>query len=125
MCLRINAAVARCQAGVRSCPEDKIRAARSLGANSWQVFRFVIFPAALPQIVTGMRVGFAAGLSILVASELLGGDLGLGFVIMDASTFFKTTDVFAGIILIGCLGLISDRGLTYVSRRIVHWEGRS
>ena len=81
------------QAGVRSCPEDKIRAARSLGANSWQVFRFVIFPAALPQIVTGMRVGFAAGLSILVGNS--------------------------------GLGIISDRGLTYASRRIVHWEGRS
>jgi len=112
------------QAGVRSCPEEAIRAARSLGANSVQVFRYVIFPAALPQIMTGMRVGMGSALAILVASELLGGDRGLGFVILDASNFFRTSQVFVGLILIGLLGLISDRGLNFVSRWIVHWEGR-
>lgn len=112
------------QSGVRGCPPDKIRAARSLGANSWQIFRYVIFPAALPQIMTGLRVGMAAALSILVAAELLGGDLGLGFVIMDASTFFRTKEVFVGIILIGILGFISDRALNYVSAKFVHWEGK-
>lgn len=112
------------QAGVRGCPPDKVRAARSLGANSWQIFRYIIFPAALPQIVTGLRVGMAAALSILVAAELLGGDLGLGFVIMDASTFFRTKEVFVGIILIGILGFISDRGLNYASAKFVHWEGK-
>ena len=113
------------QSGVRGCPQDKVRAALSLGANPWQVFQFIIFPATLPQIVTGLRVGMAAGLSILVASELLGGDLGLGFLIMDASTFFRTNEVFVGIVLIGVLGLASDRGLNYLSRKFVHWEGKS
>jgi ABC-type nitrate/sulfonate/bicarbonate transport system permease component len=112
------------QAGVANCPQDKIRAARSLGASPWQVFSRVVFPASAPQIVVGLRVALAAALSILVASELLGGDKGLGFVISDASTFFKTSDVFVGIILIGLIGLISDRGITYLSRRIVHWEGK-
>jgi ABC-type nitrate/sulfonate/bicarbonate transport system permease component len=112
------------QAGVRGCPADKIRAAQSLGAGPWQIFRYIIFPAALPQIMTGLRVGMAAALSILVAAELLGGDKGLGFVIMDASTFFRTKEVFVGIVLIGILGFISDRGLNYVSARFVHWEGK-
>ena len=49
---------------------------------------------------------------------------GLGFVILDASSFFRTTYVFAGIILIGIIGLISDRAIAYAARRIVHWEGR-
>ena len=112
------------QAGVRSCPEESIRAALSLGANPLQVFRYVIFPAALPQIMTGMRVGMSSALAILVASELLGGDRGLGFVILDASNFFRTSQVFVGLILIGLLGLVCDRGLNFVSRWIVHWEGR-
>jgi ABC-type nitrate/sulfonate/bicarbonate transport system permease component len=112
------------QAGVRSCPADKVRAAQSLGANPWQIFRYIIFPAALPQIMTGLRVGMAAALSILVAAELLGGDRGLGFVIMDASTFFRTKEVFVGIVLIGILGFISDRGLNYISAKFVHWEGK-
>ena len=113
------------QAGVASCPEDKIRAARSLGASPWQVFSRVVFPASLPHVVVGLRVALAASLSILVASELLGGDRGLGFVISDASTFFKTDDVFVGIVLIGFIGLLTDRGLALLSRRIVHWEGKT
>lgn len=113
------------QAGVTNCPPNKIRAARSLGATSRQVFFRVVLPASAPQIVVGLRVALAAALSILVASELLGGDRGLGFVISDASTFFKTNDVFVGIILIGLIGLISDRGIALLSRRLVHWEGKS
>jgi ABC-type nitrate/sulfonate/bicarbonate transport system permease component len=112
------------QSGVRSCPDEVIRAALSLGASPFQVFRYVILPAALPQIMTGLRVGMGSALAILVASELLGGDRGLGFVILDASNFFRTNEVFVGIILIGLLGLITDRGLTYVSRKLVHWEGK-
>jgi NitT/TauT family transport system permease protein/taurine transport system permease protein len=83
-----------------------------------------VLPSALPQIMTGLRVSMGAGLTILVASELLGGDRGLGFVILDASSFFRTTYVFAGVIIIGLIGLISDRAIAYAARHIVHWEGR-
>ncbi|VTU38256.1 ABC transporter permease [Variovorax sp. PBL-E5] len=110
------------ESGVRSCPPDLIRAAQSQGATPVQIFRYVIFPAALPQIMTGLRVGMGSALAILVASELLGGDRGLGFVVLDASNFFRTNEVFVGIVLIGLLGLISDRALNWLSRRVVHWE---
>ena len=113
------------EAGVRSVPTDKIRAAQSLGASPRQIFAFVVIPAALPHIMAGLRVSAAAGFSILVASELLGGDLGLGFVIIDASTFFRMPEVFVGIILIGILGFTWDRGLDYLFRRLVHWEGKN
>jgi NitT/TauT family transport system permease protein/taurine transport system permease protein len=112
------------QAGARACALDSLRAAQSMGANRWQVFRFVVLPSALPQIMTGLRIAMGTALTILVASELLGGDRGLGFVILDASSFFRTTYVFGGIILIGLIGLASDRGIAYLARRIVHWEGK-
>lgn len=111
-------------AGARSCPADLLRAAQSLGASGWQVFARVVFPAALPQITTGLRVAMGTGFSILVASELLGGDRGLGFIILDASNFFRTTYVFAGIMVIGAIGLASDRLIGWAGRRIVHWDGR-
>jgi NitT/TauT family transport system permease protein/taurine transport system permease protein len=113
------------QAGSRSCALDALRAAQSMGASRWQTFRFVVLPSAFPQIMTGLRISMGTALTILVASELLGGDRGLGFVILDASSFFRTTYVFAGIILIGLIGLISDRGIAYLARRVVHWEGKS
>jgi NitT/TauT family transport system permease protein/taurine transport system permease protein len=112
------------QAGARSCPEDPLRAALSLGANRTQVFRWVVLPAALPHIMTGLRVALGTALSILVASELLGGDRGLGFIVLDASNFFRTTHVFAGVIIIGLVGLICDRSLALLARRLVHWEGK-
>lgn len=112
------------QAGANAVGLDTLRAAQSMGANRWQVFRFVVLPSALPQIMTGLRIAMGTALTILVASELLGGDRGLGFVILDASSFFRTTYVFAGIILIGFIGLVSDRIIAYAARRIVHWEGR-
>jgi NitT/TauT family transport system permease protein/taurine transport system permease protein len=112
------------QAGVRSVQPDAIRAAQSLGASPFQVFRYVILPSALPQIMTGLRVSLGAGLTILVAAELLGGDRGLGFIILDASNFFRTKDVFVGIAMIGLLGLLSDRGLNWISRHFVHWDGK-
>ncbi|OGB22458.1 MAG: ABC transporter permease [Burkholderiales bacterium RIFCSPLOWO2_02_FULL_57_36] len=112
------------QAGTRSCPADSIRAAQTCGANRYQIFRFVVFPSALPQIMTGLRVALGTALSILVAAELLGGDRGVGFIVLDAANFFRTTYVFAGIIVIGIVGLLSDRALAYAGRRIVHWEGR-
>jgi taurine transport system permease protein len=112
------------QAGSRSCAVDALRAAQSMGARRWQVFRYVVLPSALPQIMTGLRVSMGTALTILVAAELLGGDRGLGFVILDASSFFRTTYVFAGIVIIGLIGLISDRGIAFLARRIVHWEGK-
>lgn len=112
------------QAGARAATLDTLRAAQSMGAGTFQTFRFVILPSALPQIMTGLRVAMGTGLTILVASELLGGDRGLGFVILDAASFFRTTYVFAGIIIIGAIGLASDRLIAWIERRIVHWRGR-
>jgi taurine transport system permease protein len=112
------------QAGARGCAADPLRAAQTLGASRLQVFRHVVFPAALPQIMTGLRVALGTALSILVASELLGGDKGLGFIVLDASNFFRTPYVFAGVGLIGAIGLVSDWLLARWSRRLVHWEGR-
>lgn len=117
-------AMVNAQAGARACTLDTLRAARCMGASRWQSFRFVVLPSALPQIMTGLRVAMGTALTILVAAELLGGDRGLGFVILDASSFFRTTYVFAGIVLVGLIGLASDRAIAALGRRIVHWEGR-
>ena len=110
------------QAGALSCTPDSLRAAQSLGASRWQVLRHVVLPSALPQIMTGLRIAMGTALAILVASELLGGDRGIGFIVLDASNFFRTSYVFAGIIIIGLIGLATDRGLAAVRRRVVHWE---
>ena len=110
-------------AGVQSCPKDKILAAQTLGANDLAIFLYVILPAALPSIFTGMRVALSVDFGILVAAELLAGDLGIGYIIQDASTFFNVEGLFVGILMIGFFGVISDFLLRLISSRIVHWQG--
>ncbi len=110
-------------AGVQSCPKDKILAARTLGANDLAIFLYVILPAALPNIFTGMRVALSVDFGILVAAELLAGDLGIGYIIQDASTFFNVEGLFVGILMIGFFGVMSDLLLRFISSRIVHWQG--
>ncbi|MEM6835278.1 MAG: ABC transporter permease [Cyanobacteria bacterium P01_C01_bin.120] len=110
-------------AGVRSCPQNKILAARTLGANDLAIFLYVIFPAALPSIFTGMRVALSVDFGILVASELLAGDIGVGYIIQDASVFFNVEALFVGILMIGFFGVLSDFILGFISRRLVHWQG--
>lgn len=110
--------------GVNSCLKEKILAAHTLGAKDLDVFMYVIFPSALPYIFTGMRVALSVDFGILVASELLAGDVGIGFIIQDASTFFNVKALFVGIFLIGFFGVVSDLILRIVSNRIVHWQGK-
>ena len=111
-------------AGVQACPKEKILAAKTLGANDFNVFWLVILPAALPYIFTGMRVALSVDFGILVASELLAGDVGIGFIIQDASTFFNVKALFVGIFMIGFFGVTFDFVLRTISQRIVHWEGK-
>jgi taurine transport system permease protein len=110
--------------GVRGTSAQRINAARSLGANRWHVFRYVIFPSALPEIFTGARLAIGVVYGTLIAAEIIAGSTGLGWMILDAGRFLRSDYVFVGIILIGTMGLLLDRLLLRAERRIVHWGGR-
>lgn len=117
-------AMVHAQEGARSTPRDLIRAAKMLGASEWRIFRHVVLPSALPQIMSGLRLAMGMALSILVAAELLGGDRGLGFIVLDAANFFRTPYVYAGVLVIGCLGLAADLLIEGITSRLVHWRAR-
>lgn len=111
-------------AGVKNVQLQLLRAAYSLGASSRQIFFHVIFPAALPQILTGVRIGSALSWALVVAAELVAAQAGLGYMIMDASTFFRVTDVYVGVIIIGLIGLVLESTLSFIEHRVVHWRGK-
>src|SRR5687768_3117189 len=75
------------RAGVRSVALEQIHAAYSLGASRLQVIRHVILPAALPEILTGMRIGIGFGWTTLVAAEMVAATAGLGFMVLNAAEF--------------------------------------
>ncbi|RTL49736.1 MAG: ABC transporter permease [Bradyrhizobiaceae bacterium] len=113
------------QAGVRATNPELIRASRCFGASSFRTFTSVLLPSALPQIFTGLRVALGTALSVLVAAELLGADKGIGFIILDASNFFKTGSVIVGIAIVGIIGLVLDRLFHVAIVRVAHWEGKN
>lgn len=110
--------------GVKSVPQDLILASRSLGLTSRQIFFSVIIPAAAAPILTGMRISMTLSWTLVVAAELIAAQVGLGFMIMDATTFYRIPIVFIGIITIGLVGLVLEAALLLVERRVLHWRGR-
>jgi ABC-type nitrate/sulfonate/bicarbonate transport system permease component len=111
-------------AGVKSVPLQVLRAGYSLGALGRKSFFYVVLPAALPQIMIGIRLGSAISWTLVVAAELVAAQKGLGYMIMDASTFFRVKDVYVGLIVIGIIGFLLESTIAVVERRLVHWSGK-
>jgi ABC-type nitrate/sulfonate/bicarbonate transport system permease component len=109
-------------AGVKGVEPNLVRAARCLGAGERQTLWRVVLRAALPQIVTGIRVGLGVGWMALVAAELVGASSGLGFLINDARTVLRTDYVIVGMATIGIVGLLIDRLIRAFSRRLMPWS---
>lgn len=112
------------RAGVKSVAIEQIHAAYSMGASRWQILSQVILPGAMPEILTGMRIGIGFGWTTLVAAELLAAEQGLGFVINAAANFLQTSVVVMGIIVIGAIAFSFDLLMRYIERVVVPWKGR-
>lgn len=110
-------------AGVKSAQQVRIRAAQSLGANRAQVLWLVILPGALPEILTGLRIGLGVGWSTLVAAELIAATRGLGFMVQSAGEFLATDVVLAGIAVIAFIAFGLELGLRALQRRLTPWHG--
>jgi len=108
-------------AAVLTVPRSKIRAAQSLGATRWQLFRLVMLPASLHGIFTGMRVGMGLSFTTVVAAEMIAADSGLGYLIINSRLWFQTDVVFVGIIALGTLGYLADKTFQALIHRLA-WQ---
>ena len=101
-------------AALDEVPEDLRLCARTLGASSRYTMLRVQIRAALPGILTGMRIAMAGAWTSIVAAELIAATSGLGYLIMQAGDYLNTALVFSGIIMIAIIALVLDaclRGL--------------
>ena len=112
------------RAGVRSVSIEQVHVAYSLGATRSQVLRHVVFRAALPEILTSMRIGIGFGWTTLVAAEMVAAAAGLGYMILNASEFLMTDVVVMGIVIIGLVALFSDLLMRYLEHKLVPWKGK-
>jgi taurine transport system permease protein len=112
------------RSGMKSASQEQINAAYSMGATYTQVIRHVIIPAALPEILVGMRIAIGFGWTTLVAAEMVAANVGLGQMVLNASNFLRTDIVVMGIIVIGVVAYTFDLLMRWVERRLVPWKGR-
>jgi len=120
-----NYTVLASAAGMRSVPEQLIRAGTNLGLTRWQLFTSVMLPAAMPHIFTGIKISIAVSWAVVVAAELIAAQAGLGYIIADAGTFFRTPEVLIGVFIIGAIGLLFEVVITAVERRVLHWQSKA
>lgn len=96
-------------AGVHTIERQYIRSARNFGFTGLRLFRLVIVPAAMPQILTGMRIGLGVAWLVVVAAEMVAINSGLGYLIIDARNMGNRYDlVVSGMVMIGVIGFVLD-----------------
>jgi NitT/TauT family transport system permease protein len=101
--------VVACAGGVSNVPHIYRRAARNFGLSNLQLLRRVVFPAALPQILVGLRIALGIAWLVVVAGEMIAVDSGLGYLVIDSRNSGKRYDlVVAAMLMIGVIGLVLD-----------------
>jgi ABC-type nitrate/sulfonate/bicarbonate transport system permease component len=99
-----------------------LRAAASLGASQRQQFFRVILPAAFPEILTGLRLGGALSFFVIVISEFIGAEHGLGYLINDGRNFFLVPQMLGAAVVLGILGYTCNGLLRLIEGRLLRWR---
>jgi NitT/TauT family transport system permease protein len=115
-----------CVNGVSNVPSVYRRAGRNFGLSPSQLLSKVLFPAALPQILVGLRIALGIAWLVVVAAEMIAVDSGLGFLVIDSRNSGKRYDlVVAAILMIGLIGLLLDTAFRRLEKlNLVRWGFR-
>ncbi len=108
----INTAV-----GVRQVPQDYLNVARVLSLSEWTVLTRILLPAALPYILTGVRLSVGMAWLVIVAAEMLTGGVGIGFWVWDEWNNLNVAHIIVAIFVIGAVGLLLESALMLLARR--------
>ena len=111
--------------GVEGIDQTLVRAATSLGAGRGAVFREVVFPGALPNIITGLSVGMGVSWICLISAEMVSGQYGIGYYTWVAYGIVKYPSIVVGMLTIGLLGMASSALVRLVGNRCMPWRPRT
>ena len=109
---------------VKFVPKDLIEATYMLGGNRWEALKQVILPYVLPGIIDACRINLAAAWQLVIVSELIAANEGLGRRISVAGRFLRTDEIFVGLIAIGIIGLMFDLLFQYLLRVTCSWASQ-
>jgi NitT/TauT family transport system permease protein len=106
---------------IRRVPMQQIEAAQTMGAAQGEILSLVVLESAKPALLDTLRVTMGWAWTYLVVAELVAANSGLGYAILKAQRFLQTDKIFAGILLIGAIGLAMDQAFRAVHRRAFPW----
>jgi ABC-type nitrate/sulfonate/bicarbonate transport system permease component len=107
--------------GVRQVDQVQIDTGRTFGLKSGEIVRKIILPCAIPHIFTGLRISLGIGLIMVVISEMVAANSGIGYFILQAQRTFEVTNMYAGIFTLGVVGYLLNVIFLKLEKKIVHW----
>ncbi len=108
--------------GIRAIEPTLIEVGAAFNCTRAQVFGKILFPAALPYVIVGLRLGIGRALTGVVVSELFGSNAGLGYLIGNAGQRFDTPTVLFGVLMFSTLGVAMVEGLKWIERMLAPWR---
>jgi ABC-type nitrate/sulfonate/bicarbonate transport system permease component len=108
--------------GVQGVDPVLIDTGRTFGLTRLKALQQIVLPAALPSILTGMRVSLGLGLIIVVVAEMITGNSGIGYFILDRQRVFRVSEMFAGIFTLGLLGFSINFIFLHIERYFLRWR---
>lgn len=108
--------------GVKSIPKETYYPLYSLGASITDIFREILIPASLPNFLTSLRVAMATAISVLFFTETFGTQYGMGYFIMDAWMRVNYLEMYSGIMVLSCIGLILFGTIDYLEQKMCYWQ---
>lgn len=108
--------------GVKNVDPLLIKSARSMGSSAFSLFRKVVIPSSLPSISTGLRLSATHSVIVLVAAEMIGAKSGLGYSIINWEYNFMIPEMYAAIVTLALLGLITNYSLVWLEKTTTRWK---
>jgi nitrate/nitrite transport system permease protein len=106
-------------AGVQQIPQDYVNVSKVLQLSRKEYFLDVVFPATVPYIFTGLRIGVGLSWLAIVAAEMLIGGVGIGFFIWDAWNAANISQIIIALIYVGLVGLLLDKTIAFIATKVV------
>ncbi len=108
--------------GVKRTNPVHIDVARSFGADEPQILRKIVLPSSAPEMFAGFRIGFGIGWMCLVAAEMIGGGLGLGYLVIISQQLGRTGQTISAMLMIGLFGFLISYAFLYVEKNLLRWR---
>ncbi|MEN5143267.1 ABC transporter permease [Pseudomonas juntendi] len=106
---------------IRTVDPDMINLVRTMNASRWQIFRLVEFPSAMAALFSGLRIASTLAVIGVTVGELVGGNQGLGFLLVDAEGQGNTAGVFVAIVMLTLIGVLAYGAVVWAEKRVLHY----